>query len=76
MRQYRGRRTLWWLIVPYLLFVVAIPFVNRVDPVVLGLPFLFLWVLIGVLLSPLAIWLALRGDSMFAANEPEATDVD
>jgi hypothetical protein len=76
MRQYRGRRSLWWLTVPYLLFVVALPFVNRVDPVVLGLPFLFFWVLIGVLLSPLAIWLALRGDPQFAANEPEVTDVD
>jgi hypothetical protein len=76
MSQYRGRRSLLWLVVPYLLFVVAIPFVNRVDPVVLGLPFLFCWVVIGVLLSPAAIWLASRGDPVFAANEPEATDVD
>jgi hypothetical protein len=76
MSQYRGRRSLLWLVVPYLLFVVAIPFVNRVDPVVLGLPFLFFWVVIGVLLSPAAIWLASRGDPVFAANEPEATDVD
>jgi hypothetical protein len=29
-----------------------------------------------VLVSPLAIWLASRGDPRFAANEPEATDVD
>ena len=76
MSRYRGRHSLWWLVVPYVLFVAALPLVNRVDPVVLGLPFLFFWVLIGVLLSPLAIWLASRGDPMFAANEPEATDVD
>jgi hypothetical protein len=76
MRQYRGRRSLWWLTVPFLVFVAALPFVNRVDPVVLGLPFLFFWVLIGVLVSPLAIWLASRGDPRFTANEPEATDVD
>jgi hypothetical protein len=76
MSRYRHRRTLLWLLVPYLLFVVAIPFVNRIDPVVLGLPFLFVWVLIGVLVSPAAIWLASRGDPLFAANEPEATDVD
>jgi hypothetical protein len=76
MNQYKGRRTLLWLLVPYLLFVVAIPFVNRIDPVVLGLPFLFFWVLIGVLVSPAAIWLASRGDPLFTANEPEATDVD
>jgi Protein of unknown function (DUF3311) len=76
MSQYQGRRSLWWLTVPYVLFVLAIPFVNRVDPVVLGLPFLFFWVLIGVLVSPLAIWLASRGDRQYASNEPEATDVD
>ena len=76
MSQYRGRRSLLWLIVPFLLFVAAIPLVNRVDPVILGLPFLAFWVLIGVVLSPLAIWLAARGDPYFAADEAEPTDVD
>jgi hypothetical protein len=33
-------------------------------------------VLISVILSPLAIWLAARNDPLFAADEPEATDVD
>jgi Protein of unknown function (DUF3311) len=72
----RGRRSLLWLTVPFLLFVLAIPFANRVDPVILGLPFLAFWVLISVILSPLAIWLAARNDPLFAADEPEATDVD
>ena len=72
----RGRRSLLWLTVPFLLFVLAIPFANRIDPVVLGLPFLAFWVLIGVILSPLAIWLAARNDPLFKADEPEATDVD
>ena len=76
MTRYRGRRSLLWLIVPYLLFVAAIPLVNRVEPVILGLPFLFFWVLVGVLVTPLAIWLASRGDPLFAADEPERTDVD
>ena len=72
----RGRRSLLWLTVPFLLFVLAIPFANRIDPVVLGLPFLAFWVLISVMLSPLAIWLAARSDPMFKADEPEGTDVD
>jgi hypothetical protein len=72
----RGRRSLLWLTVPFLLFVLAIPFANRVDPVILGLPFLAFWVLISVILSPLAIWLAARNDPLFAADEPEATDVE
>jgi hypothetical protein len=76
MSRYRGRRSLLWLIVPFLFFVAAIPFANRADPVILGLPFLFFWVLVGVLASPAAIWLAARGDPLFAADEPEATDVE
>jgi hypothetical protein len=72
----RGRRSLLWLLVPFLFFVLALPLANRVDPVILGLPFLAFWVLVSVLLSPLAIWLAARGDPLFAADEPEGTDVD
>jgi hypothetical protein len=76
MSRYRGRRSLLWLIVPFALFVFALPLANRIEPVILGLPFLAFWVLISVILSPLAIWLASRGDPLFAADEPEGTDVD
>ena len=72
----KGRRSLIWLTVPFLLFVLAIPFVNRVEPVILGLPFLFFWALLSVLLSPLAIWLAARSDPLFRNDEAEGTDVD
>jgi hypothetical protein len=72
----RGRRSLLWLIVPFALFVGALPVANRVDPVILGLPFLAFWVLLSVILSPLAIWLAARHDPLFAADEPERTDVE
>ena len=72
----RGRRSLLWLLVPFVLFVFALPVANRIDPVILGLPFLAFWVLISVILSPLAIWLASRGDPLFAADEPEGTDVE
>ena len=58
----RGRRSLLWLLVPFVLFVFALPLANRIDPVILGLPFLAFWVLMSVILSPLAIWLASRGD--------------
>lgn len=51
-----------WLGVPYLLYLGALPFVNKVRPVVFGLPFLFLWLLIATLATPLAIWLTWRGD--------------
>jgi uncharacterized protein DUF3311 len=71
-----GRRSLLWLAVPFVAFVLALPLANRVDPVILGLPFLFFWALVCVLLSPLAIWLAARSDPFYRRDEPEPTDVD
>ncbi|GAA3484337.1 hypothetical protein GCM10018966_088690 [Streptomyces yanii] len=58
----RRRPQLLWLLVPYVLYLGALPFVNRVDPVVLGLPFLFVWLLGATLLTPVAVWLTRRGD--------------
>ncbi|MER0445956.1 DUF3311 domain-containing protein [Streptomyces sp. Edi4] len=58
----RRRSHVLWLGVPYLLYLGALPFVNKVRPVVFGLPFLFLWLLIATLLTPLAIWFTWRGD--------------
>ena len=72
----KGRRSLLWLAVPFLLFVLMIPLANRAEPVILGLPFLFFWALLSVLLSPAAIWMATRGDPFFARDEAEGTDVD
>ncbi|EPY92017.1 hypothetical protein K530_55590 [Streptomyces noursei CCRC 11814] len=45
-----------------MLFLVVLPFVNRVTPTVLGLPFLFFWMLLATLLTPVSVWLARRGD--------------
>ena len=72
----RGRSSLLWLLVPFLLFVAAIPLANRAEPVILGLPFLFFWALLAVILSPLAIWLAARKDPYYLRDEAERTDVD
>ena len=43
---------------------------------ILGLPFLFFWALLSVVLSPLAIWLAARKDPYYLRDEAELTDVD
>ncbi|MBE3556362.1 MAG: DUF3311 domain-containing protein [Firmicutes bacterium] len=43
--------------IPVLAFVVAIPWVNRVTPMVLGLPFLLFWIALWVILTP--GWMAL-----------------
>ncbi|MFI0979628.1 DUF3311 domain-containing protein [Streptomyces sp. NPDC021093] len=50
------------MLVPYVLYLGVLPLVNRVQPVVLGLPFLFVWLLGATLLTPVAVWLTWRGD--------------
>ncbi|MET9292871.1 DUF3311 domain-containing protein [Streptomyces sp. NPDC003077] len=56
------RATLLWLLAPYVLYLAVLPLVNRVTPTVLGLPFLFFWLLLATLFTPVAVWLAWRGD--------------
>ncbi|ARX83750.1 MULTISPECIES: DUF3311 domain-containing protein [Streptomyces] len=58
----KRRPHLLWLLVPFVLYVGALPFVNRVRPLVLGLPFLFAWLLVATLVTQVAVWLAYRGD--------------
>ncbi|MGY3682552.1 hypothetical protein ACVWXU_006175 [Streptomyces sp. TE33382] len=62
LRVLKTRPQLLWLLVPYVLYLGALPFVNRVQPVVFGLPFLFVWLLGATLLTPVAVWLTRRGD--------------
>jgi hypothetical protein len=62
-----SRRSLWWLLGPVVAFLVVSPFANRVEPVLLGLPFLLCWLLVATLVSPLFVWLAARGDPVWAA---------
>ncbi|MFJ1746056.1 DUF3311 domain-containing protein [Streptomyces sp. NPDC088116] len=58
----RHRPHLLWLLVPFVLFLVVLPWVNRVDPVILRLPFLSLWLLGATVATPFAVWLTWRGD--------------
>jgi hypothetical protein len=65
------RPALWLLLVPALLYVLAPLVANRVEPRVLGLPFLWAWVIGATILSPLVIWLTARLDPVYRANAPE-----
>ncbi|MFD3517231.1 DUF3311 domain-containing protein [Streptomyces sp. NPDC058657] len=58
----KRRPQLLWLLVPYVLYLGALPLVNRVQPVLFGLPFLFVWLLGATLLTPVSVWLTWRGD--------------
>ncbi|MFE7568100.1 DUF3311 domain-containing protein [Streptomyces sp. NPDC057539] len=65
----RHRPHLLWLLVPFVLFLVALPWVNRVEPVILGLSFLSLWLLGATVLTPVAVAPAWRGDQRLRRRE-------
>ncbi len=45
-------------LVPMVALVGGLPFVNRVEPIVLGLPFLLFWTLGWVLVTPIFLGVA------------------
>ncbi len=42
--------------IPLAALTVAIPLVNRVEPRILGVPFLLAWIVIWVVLTPGFLW--------------------
>lgn len=66
----RGTRYALWLgAIPFVMLVFALPLVNRVHPVILGLPFLLFWILTWVLLTPLVLYIAYRVEKKY--NPPD-----
>ncbi|MER7176896.1 DUF3311 domain-containing protein [Streptomyces mesophilus] len=57
-----ARPHLLWLLVPFVLYAGALPFVNRVEPAVAGLPFFFAWLIGATVITPFAVWMTWRGD--------------
>ena len=55
--------------VPFLMLVFALPFVNRVEPLVFGLPFVLFWILLWVALTPVVLFLAFKVEKKY--NPPE-----
>ena len=49
-------------LVPVLALTVGIPFANRLEPTVLGLPFLLAWIVGWLLLTPVFMTLVYRLD--------------
>ncbi len=58
--------------VPFVTLVLALPWVNRVEPFILGLPFVLFWIVLWVALTPLALLAAYRCEKRH--NPPEEED--
>ena len=48
------------IVLPFVFMLGAIPFVNRIDPIILGLPFLHFWLFLGMILSPICTFVIYR----------------
>ena len=48
------------IILPFILMLGAIPFVNRIDPIIIGLPFLHFWLFLGMILTPICLYIFYR----------------
>ncbi len=72
----RRRRAYHWLAaLPALCMLGGVPWANRVEPYVLGLPFLLFWILLWVVATSgvMALVYALdQADARRAAGAPEA----
>ncbi|WP_424213635.1 DUF3311 domain-containing protein [Streptomyces sp. BI20] len=73
MRPFWAERPhLLWLLVPFVVYLGALPAVNRVLPTVFGVPFLLAWFVAATLVTPVAVALAWRGDRRLAARHAAA----
>ena len=70
------RRSLWLLLVPAVLYGLAPVVANRIEPRILGVPFLLAWIIAATVLSPLVIWLTARLDPAYRAGTVEPIPVD
>jgi len=58
--------------IPFLTLVFALPLVNRIEPIVLGFPFVLFWILGWVILTPVVLFVAYRLEKKF--NKYEGKD--
>jgi hypothetical protein len=58
MKKTGTKLALLFAAIPFATLVMALPLVNRLDPVILGLPFLLFWILLWVVLTPPVLFLA------------------
>ncbi len=58
---------------PFIGILLGVPFVNRVEPLVLGMPFVLAWIVMWVVLSAIIMAIVYRLDS---TNRELAADAE
>jgi hypothetical protein len=52
----------WIAIIPFLALIIGPFFVNRVEPLILGLPFLLAWIVVWILITSVIMALIYAAD--------------
>lgn len=60
----------WWLLVPFVWQVAAVPFVNDVPLRPLSLPFPLVWQMLGILVTTAVIAYVFAIDRRLEASQP------
>ncbi|HEY4978874.1 MAG TPA: DUF3311 domain-containing protein [Candidatus Acidoferrum sp.] len=55
-------------LIPFTAICFSVTLWDRIDPIVLGLPFNFFWLITWLLLTPLCMWGAYRLESARASD--------
>ncbi|MGA3402370.1 MAG: DUF3311 domain-containing protein [Acetobacteraceae bacterium] len=59
-------------LLPFIGILVGTPFLNRVTPLVFGLPLLFAWLLLWIVLTSVIMLVIYRCDPANRASPPDA----
>ena len=56
-------------LIPFAAMCFSVPLWDRIDPMILGLPFNLFWLIAWIVLSSLCMWAAYRVDAARKATE-------
>jgi 4-amino-4-deoxy-L-arabinose transferase-like glycosyltransferase len=59
-------------LIPFIAMCFSVPFWDRIHPLLLGLPFNMLWLIVWIVLSSLCMWFAYRIET--ARDAPAGRD--
>ncbi|MGW8426478.1 DUF3311 domain-containing protein [Peribacillus simplex] len=59
------------LLIPFIGFVVFLPFANKIEPYVLGMPFLLFWIVFWMVLSSIILTIVYKLDPDNQGSETE-----
>jgi hypothetical protein len=64
--------TKWLGLIPYVWLIVCVPFINSVHQPVLGMPFLLLWTMAGVIVTCVVLYIMYMAEYKSWSGEDES----